>query len=327
MTGRDLVADQLRIAEGEPLGLDQARRPLDGHAVEVRLYAEDAEAGFLPATGRIERLRWPAGDGVRVDAGIARGRRGRRPLRPDARQDHRARARPGRGAGPADATRSTRRSCWAWRRTCGSCAGWSASRSSATARRGSTRSTGSGRPTTGRARTRDPGRGLGGRGRAPCSRGGGRLPTRPVARRLAAQRGRGDPPRSATATTRPSDLAGRSRRGDRRRRAATRPRRRRRPERRVPARRRRPTWTAPRAPRPRHGARAGWSSSRRCRARPGGQRAAGDDRGGRRPGRHPRGDEDGARRGRAGAGRVDRGRASGRRTRSSAASALAVLES
>jgi acetyl/propionyl-CoA carboxylase alpha subunit len=71
--GRDLVADQLRIAAGEPLGVAQDEVRLDGHAVEVRLYAEDAEAGFLPATGRIERLRWPVGDGVRVDAGVHEG--------------------------------------------------------------------------------------------------------------------------------------------------------------------------------------------------------------------------------------------------------------
>ena len=73
ITGRDLVADQLRIAAGEPLGFTQPDVVLDGHAVEVRLYAEDAEAGFLPATGRIERLRWPAGDGIRVDAGVTEG--------------------------------------------------------------------------------------------------------------------------------------------------------------------------------------------------------------------------------------------------------------
>ncbi len=72
-TGRDLVADQLRIAAGEPLGLTQDDVALDGHAIEVRLYAEDAEHGFLPATGRIERLRWPSGDGIRVDAGVAEG--------------------------------------------------------------------------------------------------------------------------------------------------------------------------------------------------------------------------------------------------------------
>jgi len=72
VTGRDLVADQLRIAAGQPLDVaaTQGAIPLDGHAVEVRLYAEDAEAGFLPAVGRIEALRWPAGEGIRVDAGI-----------------------------------------------------------------------------------------------------------------------------------------------------------------------------------------------------------------------------------------------------------------
>jgi acetyl-CoA/propionyl-CoA carboxylase biotin carboxyl carrier protein len=71
--GRDLVADQLRIAAGEPLGLTQDAIALDGHAIEVRLYAEDAEAGFLPSTGRIEHLRWPTGQDVRVDAGVIDG--------------------------------------------------------------------------------------------------------------------------------------------------------------------------------------------------------------------------------------------------------------
>jgi acetyl-CoA/propionyl-CoA carboxylase biotin carboxyl carrier protein len=75
ITGRDLVEDQLRVAAGEPLGIDQADVRGDGHAVEVRLYAEDAEAGFLPSTGRIAALHWPAGDGIRVDAGIAAGDR------------------------------------------------------------------------------------------------------------------------------------------------------------------------------------------------------------------------------------------------------------
>ena len=48
-------------------------KPPGGHAVEVRLYAEDAENGFLPATGRVEALRWPGGEGIRVDAGIELG--------------------------------------------------------------------------------------------------------------------------------------------------------------------------------------------------------------------------------------------------------------
>ena len=63
VTGRDLVADQIRIAAGEPLGFGQRMSGPTGHAIEVRLYAEDAEAGFLPATGPILDVRWPAGDG------------------------------------------------------------------------------------------------------------------------------------------------------------------------------------------------------------------------------------------------------------------------
>ena len=73
VTGRDLVADQIRIAAGEPLGFAQRDVRPRGHAVEVRLYAEDAEAGFLPATGPVLDVHWPNGEGIRVDAGVAVG--------------------------------------------------------------------------------------------------------------------------------------------------------------------------------------------------------------------------------------------------------------
>jgi acetyl-CoA/propionyl-CoA carboxylase biotin carboxyl carrier protein len=77
VTGLDLVEEQLRIAEGRPLSIaqDEVNRRLadGGHAIEVRLYAEDAEEDFLPATGRVEALTWPSGPGIRVDAGIDEG--------------------------------------------------------------------------------------------------------------------------------------------------------------------------------------------------------------------------------------------------------------
>jgi acetyl/propionyl-CoA carboxylase alpha subunit len=69
VTGVDLVAEQLRIAGGGPMGASY-NLLLSGHAVEVRLYAEDPRS-FLPQTGRIERLRLPRG--VRVDAGVEEG--------------------------------------------------------------------------------------------------------------------------------------------------------------------------------------------------------------------------------------------------------------
>ena len=67
VSGADLVGEQIRIAQGEPL---QAEPRLVGHAVEVRLYAEDPKT-FLPQTGRLERLRLPRG--IRVDAGVEEG--------------------------------------------------------------------------------------------------------------------------------------------------------------------------------------------------------------------------------------------------------------
>ncbi|MGO4300614.1 acetyl/propionyl/methylcrotonyl-CoA carboxylase subunit alpha [Leifsonia sp. RAF41] len=73
VTGLDLVEQQLRIAAGDPLAFGQDDVHLRGHAVEARVYAEDPERGFLPAAGRVLALREPAGEGVRVDSGIAAG--------------------------------------------------------------------------------------------------------------------------------------------------------------------------------------------------------------------------------------------------------------
>ncbi|MDR7313138.1 acetyl/propionyl-CoA carboxylase alpha subunit [Nocardioides luteus] len=58
ITGVDLVALQLRVAAGEPLGITQDDVRVDGHAIEVRVYAEDAFAGFLPQAGRTSLVRW-----------------------------------------------------------------------------------------------------------------------------------------------------------------------------------------------------------------------------------------------------------------------------
>ncbi|WP_159017568.1 acetyl/propionyl/methylcrotonyl-CoA carboxylase subunit alpha [Cognatiluteimonas profundi] len=74
VTGQDLVAWQLRVAAGEPLPLAQADVRQHGHAIEVRLYAEDPEAGFLPGSGTLERLRLPSPNGhVRIDSGVVEG--------------------------------------------------------------------------------------------------------------------------------------------------------------------------------------------------------------------------------------------------------------
>lgn len=74
ITGLDLVAWQIRVARGEALPITQEQVPLIGHAIEVRLYAEDPDQDFLPASGRLDLYREAAaGPGRRVDSGVAEG--------------------------------------------------------------------------------------------------------------------------------------------------------------------------------------------------------------------------------------------------------------
>jgi 3-methylcrotonyl-CoA carboxylase alpha subunit len=77
VTGLDLVEWQLRVAAGEPLPLTQEQVKLNGHSIEVRLYAETPENGFLPSIGRVEKMDWGwtghRPPGIRIDTGLDSG--------------------------------------------------------------------------------------------------------------------------------------------------------------------------------------------------------------------------------------------------------------
>ena len=73
VTGLDLVQWQIRVALGESLDFSQEDVSFSGHAIECRITSEDADQGFLPATGCIDRLEIPSGPGVRWDGGIRAG--------------------------------------------------------------------------------------------------------------------------------------------------------------------------------------------------------------------------------------------------------------
>jgi acetyl-CoA carboxylase biotin carboxylase subunit len=72
ITGIDIVAETIRVARGEPLSVDQAAVRVHGHAVEVRINAEDPRS-FVPSPGRVERFVLPGGPGIRVDTHLAAG--------------------------------------------------------------------------------------------------------------------------------------------------------------------------------------------------------------------------------------------------------------
>jgi len=73
VTGIDLVREQLTVAAGEPLSRTQEQVHLQGHAIELRINAENPEEGFAPSPGRLTRMRMPGGPFVRVDSGCEAG--------------------------------------------------------------------------------------------------------------------------------------------------------------------------------------------------------------------------------------------------------------
>jgi acetyl-CoA carboxylase biotin carboxylase subunit len=73
ITGVDLIEQQLLVADGCHLSLTQAMVQPSGHAIEVRINAEDADADFRPSPGTVTRAAWPAGPGIRVDTHMPSG--------------------------------------------------------------------------------------------------------------------------------------------------------------------------------------------------------------------------------------------------------------
>jgi len=73
ITGLDLVKEQIKIARGEPLSYQQEDLQINGHAIELRVYAEDPENNFLPDIGTLQTYNTPKGNGVRVDDGFEQG--------------------------------------------------------------------------------------------------------------------------------------------------------------------------------------------------------------------------------------------------------------
>lgn len=73
ITGLDLVKEQIRIAEGKKLSFSQNDLSINGHSIEVRVYAEDPHNNFLPDTGRLKTYQRPQGNGIRVDDGFEQG--------------------------------------------------------------------------------------------------------------------------------------------------------------------------------------------------------------------------------------------------------------
>lgn len=73
ITGVDLVEQQIRVARGERLELSQEDLKISGHALELRVYAEDPLDDFMPSVGKLERYRGPAGEGIRLDDGFEEG--------------------------------------------------------------------------------------------------------------------------------------------------------------------------------------------------------------------------------------------------------------